>query len=610
MGNNVVLLGGSNSVIVNGLQKGIREGIEKLNKNRAEDEKLGFYDFALGTTTHIQNFYELKRERNQEIFKNAELIITESNVNDVNSNARSYGSREKLSFDLIYRNLNWYYGELYGLKKRILVIILPTYYYGNSKIINAIHKKLVLKFGFNCIDMQEYFDSYKLNDFFKNIDRLHVMPRIMREFGKNIIFNLESFKLSNLSVEYNNPKFTICTPKDMEIVSGTLEERNEQNSLYNEVVYCLKEGETLLKFKREFKDLVLIGVHTWNRCSDNDVPKRSDVILNYSSLKIFNQGQVLVKELHSFNCFLEVQNFFLINDETLVNIDHYENKGREFHYIVHSWREDAKKLPFCNLIAFFLATPDGNYYEESVDFEALENEIITIPQEYYHNFIITSIETYKEIIEEYCLIMDPRKLKPLQDQINQLQENITTLTNEKTKLQHSLNSLPTKKQNLEIQNLEEELKIKKLQIKKLSKDLKLKINLDDLVPKTLVIDNNTAKSRIHNHLSYKFGNAMIRNSKSLLGYIKMPFVLWAINVAHNQQRQANQSLKFPLLESYPDYKEALQEKECFTYKLGEALIKANNTSFIGGGGGYIKLLFDILKLKKEFEAKRRRSKKC
>lgn len=31
MKKNIILLGGSNSVMVNGLQKGLREGIEKLN---------------------------------------------------------------------------------------------------------------------------------------------------------------------------------------------------------------------------------------------------------------------------------------------------------------------------------------------------------------------------------------------------------------------------------------------------------------------------------------------------------------------------------------------------------------------------------------------------
>ncbi|MBX2352082.1 alpha-2,3-sialyltransferase, partial [Campylobacter coli] len=52
-------------------------------------------------------------------------------------------------------------------------------------------------------------------------------------------------------------------------------------------------------------------------------------------------------------------------------------------------------------------------------------------------------------------------------------------------------------------------------------------------------------------------------------------------------------LKLPPLESYPDYKEALKEKECFTYKLGESLIKANKTWY---KGGYVKLWFEIRKL--------------
>lgn len=105
-----------------------------------------------------------------------------------------------------------------------------------------------------------------------------------------------------------------------------------------------------------------------------------------------------------------------------------------------------------------------------------------------------------------------------------------------------------------------------------------------------MIDNNTAKSRIHNHLSYKLGHAMIENSKSFLGYIRMPYVLSYITEQHNKEQKQyqekikkNPKVKLSQLESYPDYKEALKEKECFTYKLGEALIKANNTSFISGG---------------------------
>ncbi|EGT3390625.1 hypothetical protein JDX18_001938, partial [Campylobacter jejuni] len=87
--------------------------------------------------------------------------------------------------------------------------------------------------------------------------------------------------------------------------------------------------------------------------------------------------------------------------------------------------------------------------------------------------------------------------------------------------------------------------------------------------------------------------AMIVNSKSILGYIRMPFVLSYIKDKHNQEQKVYQekikkdpSLKLPPLESYPDYKEALKEKECFTYKLGQALIKANKTWY---KGGYVKM---------------------
>ncbi|OEV52034.1 hypothetical protein AJY63_02555, partial [Campylobacter jejuni] len=82
-----------------------------------------------------------------------------------------------------------------------------------------------------------------------------------------------------------------------------------------------------------------------------------------------------------------------------------------------------------------------------------------------------------------------------------------------------------------------------------------------------------AKSRIQNHLSYKLGQALIENSKSILGYIRIPFVLSYIKDKHKFEQKAyeekikeNPNLALPPLETYPDYKEALKEKECFTYK--------------------------------------------
>ncbi|EAH8786747.1 galactosyltransferase, partial [Campylobacter coli] len=103
------------------------------------------------------------------------------------------------------------------------------------------------------------------------------------------------------------------------------------------------------------------------------------------------------------------------------------------------------------------------------------------------------------------------------------------------------------------------------------------------------------------------GQTMIINSKNIFGVLFMPVYIISTLLSHRQEKKIYQekikkdpSLKLPSLENYPDYKEALKEKECLTYKLGEVLIRANNNWY---GGGYIKLLFEIRKLKKEFKKK-------
>lgn len=163
--------------------------------------------------------------------------------------------------------------------------------------------------------------------------------------------------------------------------------------------------------------------------------------------------------------------------------------------------------------------------------------------------------------------------------LNQTLENINTNNTLNSTLQHSLQ---TKVQT--IQNLENKIK-----------DIEFKFYF------------KTAKARIQNHLSYKLGQAMIINSKSLLGYIRMPFVLSYMKDKHKQEQKIYQekikrdpSLKLPPLENYPDYKEALKEKECLTYKLGQALIKADQEWY---KGGYVKMWFEVRKLKRKFKDK-------
>lgn len=249
-----------------------------------------------------------------------------------------------------------------------------------------------------------------------------------------------------------------------------------------------------------------------------------------------------------------------------------------------------------------------------------------------------------------------QELTQTKNQLDSTKQQLDSKVKELDSKTKELSSLPIKKQTLEIKNLEQDLINKQLHTKKLEKELgyesnvlqELEIKKQELIQtknqldstkkqldsktkelesKNKILSSNpnpshliqntsqfkgklaylntltTAKDRIHNHLSYKLGQAMIENSKSLLGYIRMPYVLSYIKDKHKQEQQQyqeaikkNPNLKLPNLESYPDYKEALKEKECLTYKLGEAFIKADKTWY---KGGYVKLWFEVRKLKGE-----------
>ncbi|MFG5086316.1 hypothetical protein O8I31_00620 [Campylobacter lari] len=196
----------------------------------------------------------------------------------------------------------------------------------------------------------------------------------------------------------------------------------------------------------------------------------------------------------------------------------------------------------------------------------------------------------RELFEEYC---------ELKEKIDELRLNFRKILDKKN------NEL--KKYKIDIANCINNLEFvfNKKQLKE-NDFQQLKLLIEEIKQGKKIVFYSS-KSRIQNQLSYKLGQAMIVNSKSFLGYIKMPFVLSYIKDKHTQEQKIYQekikkdpSLKLPPLESYPDYKEALKEKECLTYKLGEALIKANKTWY---KGGYVKLIFEIGKLKKEFTDK-------
>ncbi|MBZ7929184.1 hypothetical protein, partial [Campylobacter molothri] len=151
---------------------------------------------------------------------------------------------------------------------------------------------------------------------------------------------------------------------------------------------------------------------------------------------------------------------------------------------------------------------------------------------------------------------------------------------------------------------EQDVQNKQEQIERLHQDMQSIKNVLDQTKYLLSFQYKygTAKLRIKSQLPYILGKIMISSSKSKFGILLMPiYIVSAIFLYHKkkviyQNKYSKLTSFLPPLESYPDYIEALKEKECFTYKLGEALIRANKNWY---KGGYIKFWFEVKKLKKE-----------
>ncbi|MBF7044345.1 SGNH/GDSL hydrolase family protein, partial [Campylobacter volucris] len=180
----IVLLGGSNSVVKNGLRIGL------------EHKNTILHNFALGLSTSLQNLYELIRH--EKIIKNADFIISESNINDYLS---------PIDTTILLRNIDYFYEQLYKMQKTTIVLILPIPAQNDkAKAINETHRKNCYHYGFNLIDVDLYFKQNNLYAFDQNY-KFHPIPLAMQELGKNIINHLNHFKKSKENISCSKRKY-------------------------------------------------------------------------------------------------------------------------------------------------------------------------------------------------------------------------------------------------------------------------------------------------------------------------------------------------------------------------------------------------------------------
>lgn len=98
--------------------------------------------------------------------------------------------------------------------------------------------------------------------------------------------------------------------------------------------------------------------------------------------------------------------------------------------------------------------------------------------------------------------------------------------------------------------------------------------------KTDVKEYYGAAERVKQQLSYRLGSTMIANSRSFSGWLSMPFALNAEVKKFRQDQEKKENQKLPPISAYMDAYEAERVKQHLSYRLGACMIK-NSKSLSG-----------------------------
>jgi hypothetical protein len=105
-----------------------------------------------------------------------------------------------------------------------------------------------------------------------------------------------------------------------------------------------------------------------------------------------------------------------------------------------------------------------------------------------------------------------------------------------------------------------------------------------------------AAQRIQKRLSYRLGSVMIANSRSLRGWLGMPFALAGQVRSYRKEKQAEGDRKLPPIHTYADAHDAERYKQHLSYRLGEIFIKQSKTPW-----GWLILPFALRSAVKAFK---------
>ncbi len=284
----VVLLGGSNSVKNYGLRNGLL------------DTDIELIDLSLGATSSLQNLNSIVE--NYELIQKADLVISESNIND-SFNAINLN----IGFEQILGNIDRYYEKLSEVNTNVCILLLPINNVMKPKEaittfpkVNARHLYNIEKYGFDFINLVELVDVFLTkNKKFTNINMLVPDPRhpktiLMYDIGFNIINYYSNHDLKHS--EYIMDKLDYYSFKVSEI-SKELTERS--NSRFSTKILRIDKEYFIPK---KYIGYRIIGISTWGE----------------GCIKLSNNQEVIVKNFNDLFSFNEIAADFTVDENTCI----------------------------------------------------------------------------------------------------------------------------------------------------------------------------------------------------------------------------------------------------------------------------------------------------
>lgn len=205
----------------------------------------------------------------------------------------------------------------------------------------------------------------------------------------------------------------------------------------------------------------------------------------------------------------------------------------------------------------------------------------------------TQVQQLEKLLAEQATVK--AELKAAQDKVTQLQSSEANLKKE----------LQTDRAKAPVVELQRENELLLVQLHKVQAELErsyrencqLKAGVAKFQNK-LKKTHYGAAERVKQQLSYRLGATMIGNSRSLGGWLSMPFALNGEFKRFKKDQAARSNQKLPPIAQYFDAHEAERVKKHLSYRLGACMI-ANSKTFIGWTAMPWALLVEIKSFRKE-----------